>query len=246
MKLKVALALAVLAGAPEAIAATDTNPVPAPSIKAGDSWTLNETVQQGSSGFSRRQFSQTVARVNSDSMLIATQLVDAPTAPQNRVVGLDWSARLVVDGEEKSAGRPLSFPMRVGDSWSADWTDGRRVGNQLKVHGHSTYKVVGWEDVTVPAGTFRALKIEAKGFLDADVIIPSVAQSTAVAGGGSGTSVSQAQAGGRGVVHRTTYDLVYYVPEVKRMVKTVVEQYNEGDVMTGRTTDELVSFKPGG
>jgi hypothetical protein len=28
------------------------------------------------------------------------------------------------------------------------------------------------------------------------------------------------------------------------MVKTVDEQYNEAEVMTGRNTQELVSFKP--
>jgi hypothetical protein len=106
--------------------------------------------------------------------------------------------------------------------------------------------VVGWEDVAVPAGTFHALKIESNGASDADVIIPSVSQSTAVGGGGSATAVSQAQAGGRGTAHRTLFSLIYYVPEVKYAVKMVEEQYNDSEVMISRRTEELVSFTPAG
>lgn len=220
--------------------------VPAPAFTVGDSWIMEVTAEAAPSAFSRRRISQTVERLNSDSMVVAIKVVDAPTAAQNRVVSLDWGQRMVVDGEEKSTQHPLSFPLRVGESWTADWVDPTRHGNQLKVHVHTTYKVVGWEDVTVPAGTFHALKIENNGSADADILIPSVAQSTAVGGGGSGTAVSHAQAGGRGVMHRKVFSLIYYVPEVKQMIKTVDEQYNESEVMTGRTTEELVSFKPAG
>jgi len=244
MKMAVALVLAALSGATQAIAA-DTGQIPAPLLKVGDSWTLNETVEGSSSSFKRTQFKQTLERIDSDRMFVAVQVVDAPAAPQTRMLNLDWSSNLMVDGEEKPAGRPLSFPLQVGNSWTADWTDPRRLGNQLKVHAHTTYKVVGWEDVNVPAGVFHALKIEARGFADADVVIPSVAQSTALGGAGSATSVSRAQTGGRGVMHRTTIDLIYYAPEMKRAIKTVAEQYNEVGTMTGRTTVELVAFQSG-
>lgn len=243
-----AAAAVVLLGQTPASALEPAAPssVPAPTLKVGDSWVFEETSEAGPSGFSRRRTSQTIERLNSDSMVVAIKVVDAPTAAQNRVVGQDWGQRMVVDGEEKSTQRPLSFPLHVGETWTADWIDAVRHGNQLKVHVHTTYKVVGWEDVTVPAGTFHALKIEDNGSADADVLIPSVAQSTAVGGGGSATSVSQAKAGGRGVMHRKIFSLIYYAPEVKRMVKTVDEQYNEAEVMTGRNTSELVSFKPAG
>ena len=75
------------------------------------------------------------------------------------------------------------------------------------------------------------------------MIIPSVAQSTAVAGGGSGTAISHVQAGGSGKVHVTTFAIIYYAPEVKHPVKTVDEQYNGSEVMTRRDTEELVSYK---
>ena len=237
------VAAVVLLGQASALALEPATPVQAPTLKVGDSWIFEDTNEAGPTGFARHREIHTIERVNSDSIVVALKAVDSPTAPQNRVVGLDWAARMVIDGEEKSTSRPLSFPMRVGESWVADYTDPNRHGNQLKVHVHTTYKVIGWEDVTVPAGTFHALKIENNGSADADILIPSVAQSTAVAGGGSGTAVSHAQVGGRGVMHRKVFSLIYYAPEVKHAIKTVDEQYNEAEVMTGRVTTELVSFK---
>jgi hypothetical protein len=179
-------------------------------------------------------------------MIVAVKVPDAPTARQEQLVGLDWSHRLLVDGEQKTTARPFSFPLKVGTSWTTDWTDPRRQGNQISGHTRSTYKVVGWEDVTVPAGVFHALKVEISASADADVVVPSVAQSTAVGEFGAGAATTRVQQGGRGKLHFTLYTIIYYAPEVKRAVKTVDEQYNSSEVMVLRNTEEMISYKLAG
>jgi hypothetical protein len=59
-------------------------------------------------------------------------------------------------------------------------------------------KVVGWEEVTVPAGTFRALRIEAEGPFER-VDMPIVG---------------------------TAKEVMWYVPQVKRYVKWTFENWN--------------------
>jgi hypothetical protein len=135
--------------------------------------------------------------------------------------------------------------MKVGDSWTADWNDPRHQGNQTSAHFHKTYKVVGWEDVTVPAGTFHALKIEENGIGDGQITTPAMAGSGVVGAPGTATTVTHVQASRRGVVHITTYAAIYYAPEVKHAVKSTEEQYNTSNVMIGRQTEELVSYKAG-
>jgi hypothetical protein len=219
--------------------------VPAPALKVGDAWVVETTTQKGTA-FSRGRTDVGIERLGSDNMVVTVKQDGAASEPQSRMMGLDWAPLLLVDGEQKATSRPLSFPLQVGKSWTADWVDSRRLGNQVSAHVRGTYKVVGWEDVTVPAGTFHALKIEESGIADADVIVPSVAQSTAVGAPGAATAQSRVQQGGRSQVHVTIYSAIYYAPEVKRPVKTVDEQYNAGGVMTQRHIEEIVSFKLAG
>jgi hypothetical protein len=177
-------------------------------------------------------------------MFVGIKPEGAPEAPKEVIIGLDWSLRLLVDGQQKTTARPLSFPLKVGDSWTSDWTDPRQMGVQTSARFRNTYKVIGWDDVTVPGGTFHALKIEVQGVGDFQVVVPAVAQSTATAGAGAGTATSHVQAGGKGVVHITTFSDIWYAPEVKHSVKIVDEQYDVSNVMIKRDTEELVSFNP--
>jgi hypothetical protein len=242
--------LAVVMGAmslvvfPSLSRAADEAPAPAPQLKVGDAWVLDHTTQVGQK-FTRERLDVSVDSVRSDAMMLGLKLDGAPSAPQEVIQGLDWSIRLLVDDKQTTTARPLRFPLRVGDSWTADWTDPRHVGMQLSAHFHRTYKVIGWEDVTVPAGVFHAVKIEENGVGDAQMQVPSVATSAAIGAPGSSTAVSHAQVGGRGVLHQTTYSELYYSPDAKRLVKTVEELYSASNVMSKRDTWEMVSFKPG-
>jgi hypothetical protein len=224
-------------------AAADPEPVAAPHFNVGDSWVVDRTVQKGTSGFTRQRTDFTVDRVGSDSMVVGFKPDGAQTSPEEAMMGLDWSLRLLIDDEEKTTARPFNFPMKIGDQWTADWTDPRASGMQRSAHFHRVYKVIGWEDVSVPAGVFHALKIEAEGVGDVQVVVPAVAQSVAAAAPGGTATAAQTQSGGKALVHITTYAAIYYAPEVKHFVKLVEETYNASNIMTERGTEELASFK---
>jgi hypothetical protein len=84
----------------------------------------------------------------------------------------------------------FKFPLKVGASYVAAW-EGIAKGSGWRGKFEIQFKVTGWEDVTVPAGKFRALKLE-----------------------GDGTYTRLDQAGGGWT--RYAY---WYVPEVKRFAK---------------------------
>jgi hypothetical protein len=223
-----------------AIAADD---VPAPTVKAGDSWVFNHLTERGTTGFDQERRSLSVERVDDDSMIVGVKPDGSPRAPEDLKVGLDWVQTRTVNGAQIVIGQAFSFPLTVGKTWTVDFTDPTQRGRQSETHVKRTYKVIGWEDVTVPAGTFHALKIEDRGTLDARVSIPAAAAGAVTAGGGGSTAVTHIQKAASGETHETIYGLVYYVPAVKYFVKTLDEHYSADEVRVSRETEELVSFK---
>src|ERR1700761_6459540 len=115
--LSAAVAAVLLLGRGVGLAAEPVS-VAAPDLKVGDGWGLAETVQKGTSSFTRHRQDVSVERLNADTMVVAVKQDGSPNAPQNRIVGLDWGLRLALDGEQKATARPLSFPMKIGESWN--------------------------------------------------------------------------------------------------------------------------------
>jgi len=68
----------------------------------------------------------------------------------------------------KTASRELGHGLHrqrtVGKTWGLEFTDDHPNNKHHKSETRKLeYRVVGWEDVEVPAGKFKALKIEAEG-----------------------------------------------------------------------------------
>jgi hypothetical protein len=57
----------------------------------------------------------------------------------------------------------LQFPLAVGREYPAAWENKRPRAGAFHVRHERVVKVVGWEEVEVPAGKFRALKVHAEG-----------------------------------------------------------------------------------
>jgi len=57
----------------------------------------------------------------------------------------------------------LKFPMKPGDSWSTVWKGYITTIAKSEYFGNGNVSVLKWEDVTVPAGTYKALKLSYKG-----------------------------------------------------------------------------------
>ena len=248
MPIRVSTVILLLGLTASSVAASaQDSTVRAPAFSNGDSWVFEQTIQKGPAGFQQMRLDMRIERLDGATMIVSVKPDGAPTAPTEQVVGQDWSKRHLEDGEQTTTTRPLSFPLRTGKSWSIDYQDTARRGNQLSDHVRRTYTVMGWEDVTVPAGTFHALKVEAKGVDDAVLEVPERSPGRKCGGRAVQQAVSAGwQRGGRGHLVRSTYAALYYVPALRNFVQSVEEQYNGDDVRVGSTTLKLVSWKAGG
>ncbi|ULU26903.1 hypothetical protein [Dyella terrae] len=220
--------------------------VNAPALKAGDSWVYADTVETGPQGWSRKNIAVTVERVDGDSMLVSDRQEGSTQPAVERLVGLDWSRSRDINGKQQVVNRPMVFPLTPGKKWHVEYTE----ANPNRQHSSETvgddYSVVGWEEVQVPAGTFKAVKIEAQGQWTA-IVAPSVAtDSHGQVDANGALSVSQSQITRPRTVSGRLYKAFWYVPEQKRFVKSVEEYYNSKGVRSSRYTEELQSSKLAG
>jgi hypothetical protein len=73
----------------------------------------------------------------------------------------------------------LRFPAAPGDSWSSDAT---LNGENFAIKGQFTWRAIGWEKISAPAGEFNALKVEMtsefKGKTNAGMAISGTSKDT--------------------------------------------------------------------
>jgi hypothetical protein len=229
---------------PHALGAQEGGAVQAPAFKVGDAWVFDDINERGTTGFTQRRMDYIVDRLDGETMMVGVKPDGAPIAYEDHLVGTDWSQRRLVDGRNAATTRPFEFPLVAGHKWTVDFTDATRRGNQLSSHIHRTYSVAGWEDVTVPAGHFHAIKVVAEGVDEAQIEVPSVASANVAAAPSGSTTVAHTQRGGIGKLVRGTHAEFYYVPAEKYFVRMVEEQYNTDNVRVSRHTMNLVSFTP--
>lgn len=169
--MKPAILLATLAFAGAASAA-DPVVVDKPRVAVGDTWTYNSEIRAA----------------NRSKKLVETFEVSGVTGNRLHVVVLrkfegeaegepieadmvfsdDWNVMITGNrgGRPSAIMRPstamLKFPMKAGERYPSDYDMETLPDGNLVRHRRAS-RVVGWEDVTVPAGKFRALRIEAEG-----------------------------------------------------------------------------------
>jgi hypothetical protein len=184
-----------------------------------------------------------VEHAGANSIAISNKVVGSTNPPSEMLTGPDWRRIRSVNGQQTVVNRPLSFPLSVGKAWDVEYTEDHPNRLHNSEHFKTAFKVAAWEDVTVPAGTFHALKIEGDGEWMA-VMAPAV---SAVAGArvdafGS-TAVTQTGRTLATTASGRIYRAFWYAPEVKRWVKSVEEYYSSTGVRNERYTDELESYK---
>jgi hypothetical protein len=200
--------------------------VPAPALKAGESWTyrmVNDYNRQVTGTWTRE-----VTGVAGGGIGIATRAGTVSSEAVYRAPGTLASGELGdrARGSMEPPVQLLPFPLAEGQTWSqkvvrTDPASSER--REMLVRG----RVRGWETVKVPAGEFKALKVERTLYLgDYDTF--------------------------RGPTQRTETE--WYAPEVRGPVKVqVFEEYCErryscgmGSFMPGeRSTSELTSYRGG-
>ena len=127
--------------------------VEAPVWNIGDKWSLTGDV--------------TIMVVNADESSYAVKYLTAAGASilinekssLNRLYAMDKDKRIPYEGRNK---RLLNFPLNIGKSWKDKYTSRPAPSSSKEYTYQETFTVLGWEDIVVQAGKFKAIKIEYK------------------------------------------------------------------------------------
>ena len=210
--------LLILAGALTVLGAHAQPPVAAPQLGVGDRWVYERY------GFTDRPSARVefaVVKIDSSAGFYdETETVLEALGPDSRPKGdqqrqqRTLAALTVPIVNTVSGSFPLiDFPIEAGKTWQYEMTFTASSGFDLVLRGSA--KAVGWEDVQVPAGKFRALKVEHDSTLR----------------------------GARGPFTANRKILLWYVPELKRWVRYELTQTSNRADSQNRFRLELVSFQ---
>jgi hypothetical protein len=220
--------------------------IAAPAFKEGDTWTYVNTVEAGRTGWRQTHDSLTVERVTDSHIYVSAKQVGATTSGNEMIVGADWSRTREFNGSDVIVNRPFAFPLSTGKTWELQYTEPHPNPKLSSASWSTRYKVVGYEDVEVPAGKFHALKIEAEGDWRGELAPSSTVVQTAQTQPGATTLVTQARRVTPETTAGHTYKAFWYAPEVGRWVKSVEEYYGSNGVRNERFTADLETYKRAG
>jgi hypothetical protein len=218
-------------------------PTAQPATQSGDAWTYRSTKEIGANGWTQTRDEITVARVTSTSIYYTTHEAGSSQPARDVVGGADWSRVRNVNGKETVVNQPMSFPLTAGKSWTIEYHEDHPNKAHRFEESKSTYTVVGMEKVTVPAGTFDAIKVEAEGHWLAELEPGSTVVQGAQTTAGATSMQTEARKVVAEPVEGRTYKALWYVPAQRRWVKSVEEFYGGNGVRTERYTTELESSK---
>jgi hypothetical protein len=178
---------------PTLVCAQDKVQVPVWNV--GDKWTLSEdvviTVDQADEN------SYTVKYLTSRGDLT----VICEKSSLNRLYYMDRDKRKKYEGRNK---RPFDFPLEIGKTWQDKFITKQAALASQETTYLETFTVLGWEEVAVQAGKFKALKIEYK----------------------------QEKVGQTGTRPKEGKAWYWYSPDVKNMVKCQYEKTDYWDAMS--------------
>jgi hypothetical protein len=210
--LRILAIVASLLVASRALGADEGAPVQKPQVKVGDHWKYRVMVYQTNVPVS--------VTIDNRVVLVENDLILNVDTVNS---GKEFESQFTSEWASMSGGilgevfdppiRHYRFPLTVGATYPYEYAMIAKRGSAIRTKSDGMVTVVGWEDVQVPAGKFRALKIEAKGtYLRRDIRY--------------------------GGYQRWTY---WYVPEVKRWVKGTYEDGSRALPDTKRES-ELLEF----
>jgi hypothetical protein len=220
--------------------------IAAPEIKEGDQWVYsvtNETNKNGTMASTVEKWENLVVRIGSRDLALASKRTDSNLPPKEYRRNIDWSSEENVDGKMTVTNLPYSFPLTTGKKWSVEYTK-HNVNAKVKSEKIvKNYVVLGPQDITTPAGTFHAIKVEinidwSQEFNE----VPASASASAQNGNTGAVGVTAVtKAFTPPPVSGRNYEALWYVPEVKKHVKLISESYQAGGQLSSRITEILDS-----
>jgi hypothetical protein len=145
--------------------ATDDEPVKRPYVEVGDCWTYRSyTISRaGKSASNGGGFKLCITFVDhSKDVVLAVSNTNDGRELDFAFTG-EWNPIANTRNVLTEVPRFLKFPLHVGDTHSFDYEWRRKSEKMESGRTRFNMKVIGWEDVVVPAGTFRALRLEGIG-----------------------------------------------------------------------------------
>ena len=213
-----------------------------PLVQVGDIWTYRQT-NETHAGFKEEREVYEVTRTTASTIYFDTHQPGSTQPPKNLFAGVDWHRARAINGVETVVNQPFDFPLNVGKHWDVHY----REDHPNKVHAwedfSATYTVIGVEHVEVAAGKFEAIKIEAEGRWLAETVPSSTVATAAQGASGTSTIGAQVETVAARRVEGRTYKALWYVPSVRRWVKSVEEYYSSGGERSERSTSELESYQ---
>lgn len=164
--MRIVVFLAALLTAVSALAEAPPYLVSRPTHKVGDTWIYNRL--NGRSQALEHVSLNIVREVAAGRILMDSSNLDGSDIYKIRRNGdFNLAESRGPDGSYKRSlpfYPSFSFPLKIGKTWrrNVDFSASDKPGNE--VHAKLEARVAGWESVTVPAGTFMALKIELTGW----------------------------------------------------------------------------------
>lgn len=222
--------------------------VDAPSMQEGDKWIYNVTEEINSSGViqsSSKEWINTISLAGSKSITLTSKPIDSNLPSKEFIRNIDWSIENSLAGKPTITSKPYSFPMESKKAWTIEFIE-QNPNQKVKLAKITKeYTVIGWEAVTVPAGTYKAIEVEMNGdwYVEFNTIAPTSA--TAATSGESGaTAVARTTAAATPPpASGRLYQAYWYAPELKSHIKLVGEEYNAGGQLNKRHIEELDSVK---
>jgi hypothetical protein len=212
-----------------------------PKFTPEDSWIYHQASQKGDKT-EANDMEISVVRSDDQDLLVSVKAVGSTRSPVEVMFKPDWAKFRSVNGVETVVGRPLAFPLALGKSWNVNYSENNPNPRHVREEFDVTYKVVGWEDVTTPAGVFKALKIEGKGNWVADSPARIQTNSVMAKQGVAVAQSSQNVVQGPQRVTGRIYHVVWYAPEVKRWVKSRDETLAATGQVSDSEESELTTF----
>ena len=214
------LLILVVAALPAAAAAEDR--VDRPELRAGDRWTYR-FVRSGPKvkNPKARVYELVVTFVGPKAMQ------SVQTQPDGKQIDTTWTPEWNVVNDMRSGSfypdsGTFRFPLRPGATYTSTYEVARPKADKTDARETLEVRVVGWEEVTVPAGTFRALRVEATG---------------------TSQRLDLPARGRRHARNPGTLRYVYwYVPQVKRWAKMTMEGFDGRGEPGSRETEELIFY----
>lgn len=145
----------LLALAATAAQAADPATIERPDVKAGQTW--RSVVKDGMTKAEISDTTYTVASVSDGEVVIK----DATGEPVIVLDAAHYGLKRYHDRVFQPMLQRLQFPLAVGNRWESAY----RFENPAcgTMDAKLSFKVAGWDDVTTPAGKFRAMRIESDG-----------------------------------------------------------------------------------